>query len=79
MISLTTTVARHLRRALAPPVLALTLALLALVTGAGSVAAHVGVSARRGAARGRARPSPCASPPSGTCPPSGCGWSSRTG
>ena len=43
MISLTTSVARHLRRALAPPLLALTLALLALVTGAGSVAAHVGI------------------------------------
>ena len=43
MNSLTTTVARHLRRALAPPLLALTLALLALVMGAGSVAAHVGI------------------------------------
>jgi uncharacterized protein YcnI len=43
MNSLRITVARHLRRALAPPLLALTLALLALVTGAGSVAAHVGI------------------------------------
>jgi uncharacterized protein YcnI len=43
MNSVTITVARHLRRALAPPLLALTLALLALVTGAGSVAAHVGI------------------------------------